>query len=344
MRRVRIGITIGDPAGIGPEIVLKALTAGLSPRILPFVIGDARILERAQGSVGMGPRIQRIGSAAEARGESGRVEVLDLANADPARCPVGCLSPEAGRAAVEAVFRAADLAMAGEIDAMVTAPLHKEAMDQAGFPYRGHTELLAERTATQDYAMLLMVKPLRVVHVSTHVALREACALVTRERVLTVIRLAKGAAKALKIPGARIGVAGLNPHAGEHGLFGTEEATYIRPAIVAAQGEGINVEGPISPDTLFTRALRGEFDFIIAMYHDQGHVPLKLIGFDRGVNVTLGLPIIRTSVDHGTAFDIAGKGIASARSLIEAIRLAARLAVNAPRGKGGQRAKGSAAS
>lgn len=321
-----VGITMGDPAGIGPEICLRT---AVDPRVqraaLPVIIGDRGALERVRAVSRVRRRIRPVGSPAEARGH-GAVEVLDLKNVDLAACPLGVISAAAGRAAVEYVFRSIELATAGQIAAAVTAPLNKEAMRQAGFPYDGHTEIYAEKTGTRDYSMMLVVGRLRVLHVSTHVSLREAVTRVTRERVLTVIRLAGAAARMLGVRAPRIGVAGLNPHAGEGGLFGREEIEQITPAIEAARAEGLDVQGPVPPDTVLYRARRGELDFVVAMYHDQGHVPLKLIGFDRGINVTVGLPMVRTSVDHGTAFDIAGAGKAQHESLVAATLLAVRMA------------------
>jgi 4-hydroxythreonine-4-phosphate dehydrogenase len=306
---------------------LKALAHPVIYRqAVPVVIGDARILRRARGFVGAEVEIRSIARPAEARGRFGEVEVLDLKNVSPESCPPGILLAEAGRAAVEYVFRGIDLAMAGELDGVVTAPLNKEAMQLAGYRFAGHTEIFAERTRTKEYSMMLTVGRLRVLHLSTHLSLREALSLVKKDRVLRVIRLASQVGGELGFKRPRIAVAGLNPHAGEGGLFGREEIEEITPAVLAARAEGIEAVGPFPPDTLFYRASKGEFDFVVAMYHDQGHIPLKLYGFDRGVNVTVGLPMIRTSVDHGTAFDIAGKGVANPRSMLEAIRLASRMA------------------
>jgi 4-hydroxythreonine-4-phosphate dehydrogenase len=320
-----VGITMGDPAGIGPEICLRTVA---DPRVqraaVPVIIGDGGALERARGVCRLRRRIRAVASPGEARGK-GAIEVLDLKNVDPAACPIGVVSAAAGRAAVEYVLKSVGLATSGEIAAAVTAPINKEAIRQAGFPFDGHTEIYAEKTGTTDYSMLLVVGRLRVLHVSTHVPLRDAATRVTRERVLAVIRLAGVAADMLGIRTPRIGVAGLNPHAGEGGLFGREEIEQIAPAVAAARADGFDAYGPIPPDTVFHRARRGEFEFVIAMYHDQGHVPLKLVGFDRGVNVTVGLPIIRTSVDHGTAFDIAGTGKARHESLVAATLLAVRM-------------------
>ncbi len=251
--------------------------------------------------------------------------MIDLANADPARGDPGQVSAPAGRAAVEYVLRACDLAMAGAVDAVVTAPLNKEAMQRAGFRYAGHTELLAERTGASQVSMLLVGPQLRVMHVSTHVSLREAIRRVTRERVAEVIELAHQACLALGISAPRIAVAGLNPHAGEGGLFGEEDARAIAPAVAEARARGLAAFGPLPPDTVFLRAVRGEFDIVVAMYHDQGHIPMKLLAFDHGVNVSIGLPIIRTSVDHGTAFDIVGTGRAREDSLLAAIEVAVQM-------------------
>ncbi len=325
--QVRIGITMGDPAGIGPEIILKALAQeAIYRQAMPIVIGDGAVLEHAKGYVGSRVRIRRIGSVGEVTGRFGEVEVLDLKNVDLEKCPPGVLSAQAGRAAVEYVFRAIELARANELDAVVTAPLNKEAIHLAGYRFAGHTEIFAERTGSRNYALMLVAGRLRVLHVSTHVSLREACDRVRKDRVLQVIHLAHDAAAAWDLRRPQIAVAGLNPHAGEQGIFGHEEREEIAPAVAAARAEGIDAVGPLPPDTLFYRALKGEFDFVVAMYHDQGHIPVKLRSFDRAINVTVGLPIIRTSVDHGTAFDIAGKGTASPRSLVEALRLAIRMA------------------
>jgi 4-phospho-D-threonate 3-dehydrogenase / 4-phospho-D-erythronate 3-dehydrogenase len=325
--RPYIGITMGDPAGIGPEIILKTLSReSIYRQAVPIVLGDGAILDRAKGYVGAAVDIRRIDSPAQGIGRFGEVEVLDLRNVDPEMCVPGVLSADAGRAAVAYVSKAIDLALAGELDAVVTAPINKEAMRHAGYPYAGHTEIFAERTETRNYALMLVAGRFRVLHVSTHVSLREACERVKKERVLQVIRLAHAVGAVWRLETPRVAVAGLNPHAGEQGLFGQEERDEIAPAVAAARTEGIDARGPLPPDTLFHRASRGEFDFVVAMYHDQGHIPVKVSGFERGVNVTVGLPIIRTSVDHGTAFDIAGKGTASPRSLLEAIRLAIRMA------------------
>lgn len=326
-KRPLLAITIGDPAGIGSEVTLKALAdRSVYDWCRPIIIGDTRILARAAQVLGQEQSVLRPVSAVEqAIFEPGSVDVLDLHNADPDACPWGRVTPAAGRAAVEYVLRGADLALAGTVDAIVTAPLNKEAMQRAGFHWAGHTELLAERTGSGKVTMMLTNRDMRVLHVSTHVSLREAINRVTIERVLEVIGLAQQGIRDLGIARPRIAIAGLNPHAGEGGLFGQEEIEIIVPAIEQARAAGFDVTGPLPPDTIFWRARNGEFDGVVAMYHDQGHIPMKLLGFDEGVNVSIGLPIIRTSVDHGTAFDIAGNGVAGHASMIEALHVAAQM-------------------
>ena len=325
--RPLLAITMGDPAGIGPEICLKALRHDeLHTVCRPIVVGDRRILERAAGWVGR-PRggFDVVDAPARGRYEPGVVTLLDLDNADPEDCPPGRERASAGRAAVEYVFRACDLALEGAVDAVVTAPLNKAAMHLAGFRYPGHTELLAERTGARRVRMLLIGPTLRVIHVSTHVSLAEALRRVTQADVAAAIDLAWESCRALGIAAPRIAVAGLNPHAGEGGLFGDEDEREILPAARAARARGLDVSDPQPPDTVFLRATQDEFDIVVAMYHDQGHIPMKLLAFDSGVNVSIGLSIIRTSVDHGTAFDIAGSGRAREASLLAAIDVAVRM-------------------
>src|SRR5215216_5581596 len=319
-----LAITLGDPAGIGPEIILKALThAEVFARCRPLVIGDHRILARAAAWLEANElTFELVQSPSEGVYRPGTIPLLDLDNADPSVIAPGKIDPLAGRAAVEYVFCACDLAMAGEVDAIVTAPLNKAAMHLAGYEYAGHTELLTERTGAERVSMLLIGPNLRIVHVSTHLALAEAIARVTPQRVEDVIQIAHDACRALGIAQPRIAVAGLNPHASEGGIFGNEEAQRIEPAIRAARARGLDVSDPQPPDTVFLRATRGAYDIVVAQYHEQGHIPMKLLAFDSGVNVSYGLPIIRTSVDHGTAFDIAGKGIATESSLLAAIDVA----------------------
>ena len=325
--RPLLAITLGDPAGIGPEVVLKALQhAEVFSSCRPLMVGDQGVLDRAAAWLGIQPRYELlVGDFGCGRFETGTAPLLDLANVALADAPVGQVSAGAGRAAVEYVTRACDLALARQVDAVVTAPLNKEAMHRAGFLYPGHTELLAERTGAERVSMLLVGPDLRVVHVSTHVSLEEAIRRVTPARVLEVIEMAYSSCQALGIPAPRIAVAGLNPHASENGLFGAQEEKKIRPAIAAARARGWTVSDPQPPDTVFLRMTRGEFDIVVAMYHDQGHIPMKLLAFDSGVNVSIGLPIIRTSVDHGTAFDIAGTGRASEESMLAAIRVAVQM-------------------
>ena len=325
--RPLLAVTMGDPSGIGPEVVLKALQhVEVYQRCRPLVLGDRRILERAAGWIGgPAPQYDLVDDPAAGRYASGVVTLLDLANAAPEDCPPGAISTASGRAAVDYVLRACDLAMAGAVNAVVTAPLNKEAMHRAGFAYAGHTELLAERTGAPRVSMLLVGPTLRVVHVSTHVALGEAIGRVTKERVEATIDLAQEACQALGMAAPRIAVAGLNPHAGEAGLFGDEEEREILPAVRTARARGLDVSDPQPPDTVFLRAVQGAFDIVVAMYHDQGHIALKLRSGWRAVNITAGLPLVRTSVAHGTAYDIAAKGVADPSSLIEATRLAAKL-------------------
>ena len=324
-----LAITLGDPAGIGPEIILKALAQPVVfTRCRPLVVGDRRILEHTAEQLGLPtPSFETVGAPPTGLYRPGSLPLVDLANADPAEIPLGEVSAAAGKAAVEYVYRGCDLALNGEVDGVVTAPLNKAAMNLAGFHYAGHTELLAERTHAEQVSMLLVGPKLRVVHVSTHVSLAEAIQQVTPKRVLEVIELAHHSCLALGIAQPRIAVAGLNPHAGEGGLFGNQEAAQILPAIQAARKQGYNVSDPQPPDTVFLRAVQGAFDIVVAMYHDQGHIPMKLLAFDEGVNVSIGLPIIRTSVDHGTAFDIAGKGLARPASLLAAIDVAIQMAL-----------------
>ncbi len=326
--RPLIAITTGDPAGIGPEVVLKALAhATVFDQCRPLVVGDARVLRRAQDWLpDLNLALNVVSRPDEGSYRPGTVDVLDLHDVNPDDCPVGEISAAGGRAAVEAVFKACDLAMDGAVDAMATAPLNKAAMNLAGFHYAGHTELLTDRTGATRVSMLLIGEGLRVVHISTHVALAEAIRRVTPERVGAVIDIAAAACAALGIDAPRIAIAGLNPHAGEGGLFGDEEERFVQPAIEAARRRGLNVSDPQPPDTVFLRAKKGEFDIVVAMYHDQGHIPMKLLAFDSGVNVSVGLPIVRTSVDHGTAFDIAGTGRASEASMLAALDVAVQMA------------------
>lgn len=322
-----IGITLGDAAGVGPEIIAKALAEQEVYDICrPVVIGDLGIMKRAVAIVGQDLTCRAIDDVLTGGQEFGQIDVIDLRNL-PADLPFAQVDPRAGKAAYTYVETAVNLALAGKIAAIATAPLNKDAMNQGGCHFPGHTEILAHLSNTKNYAMMLTGGSLRVIHVSTHLALRQACEKVKKERVLKVIELADQAMKKIGIKEPRIAVAGLNPHSGEGGLFGTEEIEEIIPAIECAKALGLQVTGPVAPDTVFYRAaVKKDFDIVVVMYHDQGHIPLKVLGFEEGVNITVGLPFIRTSVDHGTAFDIAGQGIANHMSMLESIRLAALMA------------------
>jgi 4-hydroxythreonine-4-phosphate dehydrogenase len=337
--KLKIGITMGDPASIGPEITVRAFAdKALYEMCNPVVIGDADVLAEAVKIVGKPEiRINAIDKISDARFEFGTIDVYDLKLIDMSNFERGTVSVISGEAAFQYVKTVIELALAGDVDATVTNALNKEAINLAGHHYSGHTEIYADLTKTAKYSMMLAHENLRVVHVSTHVSLRKACDLVKKERVLEVIRIANKACKDLGIDNPKVGVAGLNPHSGENGLFGDEEILEIIPAIDQAKKEGIIVEGPIPPDTIFSKAKGGMYDIVVAMYHDQGHIPLKVLGFVynqkeqkwdavSGVNITLGLPIIRVSVDHGTAFDQAGKGTASELSLKNAIEYSILLA------------------
>jgi 4-hydroxythreonine-4-phosphate dehydrogenase len=317
---------MGDGAGVGPEVIVKALTnKNIYDYCRPLIIGDKGTMERAALAVKALVKVKGIKNIEESHFMYGTLDVLDLNNL-PSDLAFGKLDGRAGKAAYEYVEKAVILALKKDIAAIVTAPLNKEALKLGGHSYPGHTEILADLSGTKNYSMMLVSDTLRVIHVSTHVSMRKACDLVKKDRVLNIIRLADVTMKSLGITLPRIAVAGLNPHAGEEGLFGTEEIEEIIPAVEEAQKSGIIVQGPIPPDTVFYRtAVKHEFDVVVVMYHDQGHIPLKLQGFEVGVNVTVGLPFIRTSVDHGTAFDIAGKGTADSRSMTDAIHMASTM-------------------
>lgn len=325
--RPRIGITMGDPAGIGAEIIVKALAGDEIYQLCrPLVIGDAARLEVAAGIVGLPTKINSVTESAAGSYRKGQIDCFDLGLVRP-DLPFGKLSAAAGEAAFRYVEKAAALALAGEIDAICTAPLSKEAMHAAGHRYPGHTELLAYLTGTPEVSMMLAAPGLRVVHVTTHIGLIDAINRIEPGIVERTIDRGHLALLSAGFEHPRVGVCGINPHAGENGLFGRgEEEEKILPAVLNCRKRGLDVTGPLPADTLFFRAGRGDFDLVVAMYHDQGHGPIKVLGLDEGVNITLGLPIIRTSVDHGTAFDIAGSGKADQRSLLAALRYAVELA------------------
>ncbi|UQZ73820.1 4-hydroxythreonine-4-phosphate dehydrogenase PdxA [Niallia circulans] len=324
-----VGITMGDAAGVGPEIILKSLGKEEMYTISrPLVIGDSKILNRAKQFVNSDLAIQNISveEINEITYDYGTVYCLDLNLLDET-LPVGKVAPEAGNAAFQYLAKAIELAKEGKIHAICTAPLNKEALHKGGHKYPGHTEILADLTGTQDFSMMLSAPNLKVIHVTTHVGILDAVKMINPERVYHVIKLAHDTLQKSGISNPKIAVCGINPHAGENGLFGYgEEEEKVIPAVERAQKEGIEAVGPLPADTLFFRTVRGDFDIVVAMYHDQGHGPVKVLGLDAGVNITVGLPIIRTSVDHGTAFDIAGKGIADEKSLMEAMRQAVELA------------------
>ncbi len=328
---------MGDPAGVGPEIALKTLVrADAHQNCRPFLVGNPQIFARCAEDLKIDPELQTVTDVSEAVLKPGRITILNPCNNDTLPIAPGKVSAAAGQAAFEAIRTAIELAKARQVDAIVTNPIHKEALNLAGYGFPGHTEILAHFTGARSVGMLMAHGHFRVVHVSGHVSLREACNLVNKNRIVESITLLYRACIQLGIALPCIGVAGLNPHASDNGLFGQEEEREILPAVKEAGAKGWQVEGPIPPDTLFAKAASGLYDGVVAMYHDQGLIPFKMHTFKHGkdgrfaevcgVNITLGLPIVRTSVAHGTAFDIAGKGIASPASLIEALDYAVRLA------------------
>lgn len=335
-----LAITMGDPSGIGPEIAAKALSQNeIYQKCFPLLIGNSKIIEDVLKITNIRIEINSISDVSQAKFKPGVLNIYEIPVKNPDKIILGKTSAEAGELAFQSVKTAIDLALEGEVDGTVTGPINKESINLAGHHFSGHTEIYAHFTHTKKYAMLLADENFRVIHVTTHVPLRMACDLIKKDRVLDVIVLLNQALTELGIKHPRIGVAGLNPHAGDGGLFGQEEIEEIAPAIAEAKKSGIQAEGPVPPDTLFALANGGKFDGCVAMYHDQGHIPFKVLGFNwdqqkntmksvKGVNITLGLPIIRTSVDHGTAFEIAGKGIASPDALINAIEYAIKLCKN----------------
>jgi len=336
----KLAITMGEPGGVGPEIIIKALSSSeVRSCCRPVVIGDAFAMGAAVKLCKSPLRLRIIRSPEEATTTKGLINIIHVIPHSPPLQKWGKEkikteifkknkpTAEGGKACVNYIKRAVELALSKQVGGIVTAPISKEALKMAGVTWPGHTEMLAELTDTKDYAMMLVGGPLRVILVTIHTALKNVPDLITKQRIKKTIRLAKMACDMLRIKKPRIAVAGLNPHAGEAGIFGDEELKKIIPAIREAGKEGIHVSGPFPPDTIFHRAYQGEVDIIVCMYHDQGLIPLKMIAFDKGVNVTVGLPFVRTSPDHGTAYDIAWKGIADPSSMIEAIKLAVRLNV-----------------
>jgi len=340
MDRPIVAVTTGDPGGIGPEIAAKSLALGEIYRFCrPLVIGDGTLMNEAIRIAKVDLKVNRIAEPEQGLFRHGTLDVLDLHNVELDRLEYGTVSAVGGKASFEYITKAIELAMTGRVGAVTTGPIHKEAINSAGYPYAGHTEIFASLTGTKDYCMMLLEKCFRVSHVTTHVPFRAVADLIKSDRILTTIRLTWDSLVRMGINRPRIAVAGLNPHAGDGGLFGKEEIEEIIPAVEQARDKGMVVDGPYPPDTIFVRHKGGEHDAVVAMYHDQGHIPVKLVGFnyDRttnqwgnvaGVNLTLGLPLIRTSVDHGVAFGKAGNGTANPQSMIEAIKLAATMAVH----------------
>lgn len=327
MNKHVIAVTMGDAAGIGPEIIVKSLTAPELDGAPIVVVGCLRTFQRQQ-RLGIVPtaHFRSIGKVSDACFESGVIHVIDEPAASPDTLIAGEVQDQAGDLAFRCIKRATELAMSHDVQAIATAPLNKEALHLAGHMYPGHTELLATLTGSKDYAMVLYTDRLKVIHVTTHVALRTFLDTLKQQRIEKVVNIADEFLKRVGIVRPRIAVAGVNPHAGEHGLFGTEEIEIVAPAISVMQKQGVDVSGPCPPDTVFLQAYEGKYDMVVAMYHDQGHIPLKLLGFYDGINITAGLPFLRTSCDHGTAFDIAWTGKAKPESMIASIQLAMKLA------------------
>ncbi len=325
--RPLVAITMGDAAGIGAEVTAKALQdEWVYRKCRPFVVGSAALMNAALDLMGAPTRARAVHDVADAAGRFGSIDVLDLENLDFSQIEYGVVSPVAGRASVEWILRAGELAAAGQVAAIATAPINKEACSLAGYKDIGHMEIFQSQTSAPNVATMLMARSLRVVHLTTHRSLRVACDYVTRDNVLSKIALTDECFRRWGFDSPRIGVAALNPHASDGGLLGDEEAKQIAPAVEDARAAGIDAAGPVPADTIFNQAIDGRFDAVIAMYHDQGHIPIKVHDWAKSVSVNLGLPFVRTSVDHGTAFDIAGKGVADAESMLEAIRVAVSLA------------------
>jgi 4-hydroxythreonine-4-phosphate dehydrogenase len=325
-KRPIIAITMGDAAGVGPEVIIKALSNKTVFDICrPLVIGEAVSIERVARITGRQTRLHPVGTPTEVHGDYTAPDILDMHNLAGEKVVFGRVSADCGRAAMEYIAEAAHLALEGQVQAIVTAPINKEAAGMAGYVDIGHLEYLARLTGATEYATMLVSGHLRAVHLTTHHSLVEACARVKRNRIVGRIKLTDSSFRQWGFGHPRIGVAALNPHGGEGGIMGREEMDEIIPAVKEAMDIGIDARGPYPADSIFNRAIAGEFDAVLAMYHDQGHIPIKVFGFEKSVSVAMGLPFVRTSVDHGTAFDIAGKGIASSLSMEEAIKVAVSL-------------------
>jgi len=327
MNRPIIAVPMGDPAGIGPEIIVKAIAAPEVTSVAKvLVIGDRRVLERAIVSSQVSVQIRPISTPDQCTGETGILDLIDLENADPTQFDVGKVSALCGQAAFEYIAKSIELALDRRVDAVATTPINKESLKAAGVPFIGHTEIFADLTGTVDPLTLFEVKGLRVFFLSRHVSLRKACDLVTKERLIDYVQRCTEALRRLGVTEGTMAIAGLNPHSGEHGLFGDEEVREVEPAVQELQALGYAVEGPIGADSVFHLALQGRYNSVLSLYHDQGHIATKTYDFERTIAITNGMPFLRTSVDHGTAFNIAGQGIASPVSMVEAIRLAAKYA------------------
>ena len=327
MSKPIIGISMGDPAGIGPEILVRTVADDAVNRVARcLVYGDARVIEKAVREGQLGLTVRAIGKPDEARFAAGSIEVVDFANADPAAFEPGKVQALCGQAAWDYIEAMVQAAWRGEVEVVNTAPINKESIQAAGVPYIGHTEMLAALTGAHDPLTMFETLGLRVFFLSRHVSLRKSCDLVTKERLLDYIERCQQAMEQLGIGGGELAVAGLNPHCGEHGLFGDEEVKEVEPAIADAQKRGFRVVGPIGADSVFHQAKNGRYAAVLSLYHDQGHIATKTLDFERTISLTLGLPFLRTSVDHGTAFDIAWQGKASAVSMVESILVAARYA------------------
>jgi 4-hydroxythreonine-4-phosphate dehydrogenase len=321
-----LAITMGDPAGIGPEVTAKALLKEeIYEKCRPFVVGSAVAMNDALMLIKAEIPARVAHSLEDVKGEPGHIDVLDMENLDYSKVQYGKVSAAAGKASVEWILRAGELAASGQVQAIATAPINKEACKLAGYEQIGHMEIFQKQTNAKQVATMLMARGLRVVHLTTHRSLRIACDYVTKDNVLAKIQLTDQCFKEWGFPNPRIGVAALNPHASDGGLIGDEEEKQIAPAVAAARAMGIDATGPVPSDSIFPQAINSKYDAVLAMYHDQGHIPIKVHDWARSVSVNLGLPFIRTSVDHGTAFDIAGKGIADHESMLESIRVAVSL-------------------
>jgi 4-hydroxythreonine-4-phosphate dehydrogenase len=328
MAKPIIAITLGDPAGIGPEIVVKSLSDSKVYDVCqPLVIGDKNVIVNALTICNQTTELHLVEKPQEGKYQLGTIDLIDLQNIDTSKLHKGIVQAMCGQAAYDYIEKAVKLAMAGEVEGIATTPINKVSLRAAQVKHIGHTEMLEELSQTTDPLTMFEVRGMRVFFLSRHVSLRQACDLVTKERVLEYIMRCTEAMKKLGVTEGTMAVAGLNPHSGEHGLFGDEEVKHVEPAVKEAQARGYNVVGPIGADSVFHQALQGQYNAVLSLYHDQGHIATKTVDFDRTISITNGLPFLRTSVDHGTAFDIAGKGIASEVSMTEAILLAAKYCV-----------------